>query len=176
MDALEAYDALVAKVDAFFEAAARRGADLACGAGCAACCQVELTVSPVEAEVIARALARRGPWEPSPEGCAMLDADGRCAIYEARPLVCRSQGLPLAYPAGTIAPDALRGSAGDAELTWCPLNFRKRLPAGADVFDAGRADEALALVNRAFCAERGRDPLARVPLRDLATKVGGPAD
>ncbi len=168
---MEAYATLVSKVDAFFAAATRRGADLACGAGCTACCQVELTVSPVEAEVVAQALARRGSWEPAEEGCALLEAGGRCAIYAARPLVCRSQGLPLAYPPGTIGADAICGRAGATELTWCPLNFRKTPPAGADVFDAGRADEALAFVNRVFCAERDRDPLDRIPLRLLAERA-----
>ncbi len=170
MDALDAYAALVAKVDAFFGAAARRGADLACGAGCSACCRVELSVSPVEAALVERAVRTRGPWEPAAEGCAMLDAEGRCAVYDARPLVCRSQGLPLAYPEGTVTPGAIRGHAGSAELSWCPLNFRRRPPVSADVFDARRADEALALVNRAFCAERGRDPLERIPLRTLAAR------
>ena len=36
--------------------------------------------------------------EPHPPGaCAMLDADGACRVYAARPYVCRTQGLPLRW-------------------------------------------------------------------------------
>ena len=30
----------------------------------------------------------------------MLELDGRCAVYAHRPLVCRTQGYALRYPAG----------------------------------------------------------------------------
>lgn len=97
--------------------------------------------------------------------CVMLGDDGRCAVYTARPLVCRSQGLPLAYPNDVVPIEAVRARAGDKALVWCPLNFTARPPTGPDVLDAGRLDEALALLNRAFVGEG--DPLVRIDLRDL---------
>lgn len=36
------------------------------------------------------------------EPCPCLDQTGRCRIYDARPLVCRLIGLPLATPAGDV--------------------------------------------------------------------------
>lgn len=218
-DALGEYLALRARVDGFAAGvAARRAADLACRRGCAACCQVELTLSPVEAEALRRALRALPPEEraalrgrsskskfrqgaqdlppteqdlPSkaqslfledrPGGCALLGTDGACLAYEGRPLVCRSEGLPLRYPAGLIPAAAVRaraaapaagGGGGKAgELTWCPLNFRGAAPAAADTLDAGLVDEMLALVNRRYAAQAGLDPLARTALRDVLAEA-----
>jgi Fe-S-cluster containining protein len=70
---------------------------LQCGRGCSACCLDDLNVAWIEAERIRRAhpdLLKEG--EPHEVGaCAFLDAEGACRIYEVRPAVCRSQGLPL---------------------------------------------------------------------------------
>ncbi len=70
---------------------------LQCRRGCHACCVDELTVTQIEAERIRRAhpeLLATGT--PNPVGaCAFLDVEGACRIYAERPLVCRSQGLPL---------------------------------------------------------------------------------
>ena len=169
------YDQLLDKADAFFDATRERGADLKCAEGCTACCRVELTVSRVEADAVrahvlaseARgALARRALSDTQGE-CVML-IDGRCAIYDARPLVCRTQGLPLAYPPGVIPEDAIRGRGKGVEVTWCPLNFTSRPIESADVLAASTLDEALALVNRAHCDDLDGDPLERLSLREIA--------
>lgn len=72
---------------------------LSCRAGCSDCCVDGLTVFEIEAAVIRRhhaSLLETG--EPHPEGaCAFLDGEGRCRIYERRPYVCRTQGLPLRW-------------------------------------------------------------------------------
>jgi Fe-S-cluster containining protein len=182
----DAYRALVEKVDDFAASVeTRRRADLACRPGCAGCCQVWLTVSPVEAAAMRaalaslsdaeiRAIAERGQREHEreargePPRCAMLDAEGRCGVYEARPLVCRTQGLPLQYPEGTIPEAVVRGRTQRGQLTYCPLNFTEAAPSGADVLDAERVNQMLALVNRRFSEERGLDPTARLSLTELA--------
>lgn len=72
---------------------------LACGPGCAGCCVDDLTVFVPEAEAIRERypeLLRHGT--PAPKGrCAFLDEADRCRIYDARPYVCRTQGLPLRW-------------------------------------------------------------------------------
>ena len=77
--------------------AAELGSLLVCQKGCSDCCQDDLAVFPVEAEIIRRYC---GPLltfdKPHPHGkCAFLDEEGACRIYPWRPYVCRTQGLPL---------------------------------------------------------------------------------
>jgi hypothetical protein len=72
---------------------------LQCRRGCSACCVDDLTVWEIEAERIKRhhsALLESA--SPHPRGaCAFLDASGACRIYDVRPYVCRTQGLPLRW-------------------------------------------------------------------------------
>jgi Fe-S-cluster containining protein len=94
---------LHAKVDGFFTRVEQRhGDDMQCATGCSDCCHVRLTITEVEAAAIEElvegwpehqraALAETGPEDR----CAALDASGRCKIYEARPIVCRSHGAPI---------------------------------------------------------------------------------
>ncbi len=74
---------------------------LQCRRGCSACCVDDISVYDVEAECIRQRhgeLLRSGePHEPG--ACAFLDEEGACRIYEDRPYVCRTQGLPLRWVA-----------------------------------------------------------------------------
>lgn len=65
------------------------------------------------ARVRGRALAYERRPPPLAAPCLFLEG-GRCFIYEARPIICRSQGLPLRS----------REIAAPDHLTWCPLNFK----------------------------------------------------
>jgi Fe-S-cluster containining protein len=180
-------DALVAKVEAFTQPAFERARDqMACRRGCDSCCLVWLTVSPVEAEPLRaalsamsadararvrarglRELARESAREPGPR-CAMLEDDGSCAVYGARPLVCRTQGHALRYPAGFIPASAVRLRLSTGEVTHCPLNFTERLPEASEVLDAERVDQILAVVNQRHSQATGLDPAQRHSLSALA--------
>lgn len=96
--ALAALGALHTLVDTAAGALFTRHAErTVCRRGCSACCVDNLTVFEVEAERIRRAypeLERMTPHDPG--ACALLDEDGACRVYDARPYVCRTQGLPLA--------------------------------------------------------------------------------
>lgn len=93
---------LEAKVDAFFaRVATRHGDDMQCATGCSDCCHVRLTITEVEAAAIRRLDARVVP-NPAPDRCAALDASGRCQIYAARPIVCRSHGVPIRIREGSL--------------------------------------------------------------------------
>jgi hypothetical protein len=177
----EDYRRLVSKVDAACAAITeRRAPDLTCHAGCAGCCHVELTIADVEARVVelyARGLdpARRArlaeraalPVEPGGR-CVMLEDDDRCAVHPARPLVCRTQGLPLLYPAGVVPVSAIRLRTSAGDVTVCPLNFATQAPGVADLVDAGHVDTVLALVDRLDAEARGTPIGARTSLRDVA--------
>ncbi len=180
---MKPYDDLCANADGFFETVlSRRRDDMLCASGCDGCCQVQLSVCAVEADAVRRALgsldaktksalrlkadalAESGATSDPAPPCVMLDADGRCAVYEGRPLVCRTHGLPLMYADAPDVPvDALTASA-ERLLVWCDLNFTKRPPERADVLDGDRLNGALALVNRAF-AESATEGSADAPAR-----------
>jgi hypothetical protein len=94
------------------------GDRLQCRQGCSGCCQDDLTIFEVEAAHIRDRHADLLATEPpgAAGACAFLNAKGDCRIYEHRPYVCRTQGLPLRWiderPDGT--PVEMRDI--------CPLN------------------------------------------------------
>jgi hypothetical protein len=98
--------------------AERHRARLRCGRGCHACCVDGITVFEVEAERIRRAhpeLLRSG--QPHAAGaCAFLGDAGECRVYEDRPYVCRTQGLPLRWL------DTEPAEAPVERRDICPLN------------------------------------------------------
>jgi len=183
------YRALVAKVEAFTQATgARRKDDMACSAGCSSCCHAWLTVSGVEASELREALRAlsvderaairaRGVAElareaaaSEPARCAMLDASGRCAVYVARPLVCRTQGHALRYPEGVIAPEAVTRKTANGDVTWCPLNYHAAEPNREDVLDAERVDQILAVVAERHAVSHGSSRHERLALSALAAE------
>lgn len=160
------YEELSRKVtQKFSEIQARRPADFACRPGCHSCCVPEITVVAVEREYIRKflldnaerlarvqSLAAQNPFQG--ERCAFLEADGKCSIYEVRPLVCRSHGAPL----------VARLKNDDLTLDACPLNFTETDLAeisNQDTIQLDTLNALLSLVNRAAFAERSED---RYPL------------
>ena len=73
--------------------------DLKCGLGCSDCCLDDLSVFALEAELIrAKYADLLAHGAPGPKGaCAFLDGAKGCRIYEDRPYICRTQGLPLRW-------------------------------------------------------------------------------
>lgn len=162
------YAALLAKVADFWRraVAAQPGA-FSCRDRCAACCRQRLTVLPVEAAAIRAHLAtlpraaRAAMREPtaSPGDCAFL-RDERCAVYPARPVICRTHGLAV---------------RAEGRVDHCPLNFTGEPPAPEGVLSLDTINTLLVLVNRLWLEAQGRDPDApREALADLAAE-GPPA-
>lgn len=162
--ALGNYRALLAKVDAkFSEIASRHPRSFRCGAGCHSCCKPGLTVSPIEAEALRlflsdrpelveriRALEALDPHAGT--RCKLLDENGLCTIYEARPLVCRSHGAPLLV---------------ETRRDVCPLNFTDEPLAaipGTDLINLETLNTILALINAQFSAAASRVKLELVEL------------
>jgi Fe-S-cluster containining protein len=91
---------------------------LQCRRGCHACCVDDIAVLDVEAERIRAERPEVLSEAPHPTGaCAFLDAEGACRIYEQRPYVCRTQGLPLRW----FDRDAESGATAEYRDI-CPLN------------------------------------------------------
>lgn len=161
--------------DIIFE---RRRADIACRKGCASCCVEGLTVLSVEAAAIALHLEETGLSgmpSPPPGGCAFLDAEGACTIYEARPVLCRTHGVPIRLGASDEQgrrPTSLR-VLDDASV--CELNFRERDAAREDVLDGERVAALLLVVEQRFRMQQGLPgPAERVPLHDLLDDASTP--
>jgi Fe-S-cluster containining protein len=137
---------LTRKVDGFFaRVAERHGTDMQCATGCSDCCHVRLTVTGVEAEAIRtlvtgwpddrrRDLAAAGPTDR----CAALDAAGRCKIYDARPLVCRSHGVPIRLRQG-----------GLPVVQACHRNFTRTTPDPDCILDQATLSATLLAVDAA---------------------------
>lgn len=108
------------------------GTLLVCRRGCDDCCQDDLAVFPVEAEVIRRHCEPVLTFDqPHPPGkCAFLDEDGACRIYPWRPYVCRTQGLPLRWGEND----------GSEERGICALNADEFQRQGAELADLPRED------------------------------------
>lgn len=152
-DPLDNYRDLLARVDNLCRTITGEfAAQLACRPGCAGCCR-HISLFPVEAVALAVALGRL-PVEQaatiraraggaSPDGPCPLLANGLCLLYEARPIICRTHGLPL-----------LTALEGKRSVDFCPLNFRglDSLP-GSAVIDLDRLNTTLAAINALFVAE-----------------------
>jgi uncharacterized protein len=125
---------------------------LTCHAGCDSCCR-HLSLFWVEAAALAWALKQTDPaaaaairqqaQASAPEGPCPLLLGGRCLLYAARPLICRTHGLPL-----------LLERDGERRIDYCPLNFRQAttLPPGALV-NLETLNSTLAAINALFVKE-----------------------
>ncbi len=172
MDLLQNYYTLRQRVDELcrgIEEACRD--DLVCAAGCDGCCR-HLSLFQVEGYALAVALARlpedrreavraraRAALADGP--CPLLEG-GLCALYEDRPLICRTHGLPLLV------------SREEGRIDFCPENFRSKtaLPPGS-LIDLERLNTALAAVETLYlcqaaeAAPRGRITIAQSLLQSV---------
>ncbi len=124
--------------------------EIACRAGCSGCCR-HLTLFPVEAASLGKAvnglpaevkllLATRSDW--SENGSCPLLLDDCCLVYQARPVICRTHGLPL-----------LAEVDGVKAVDCCPENFKNSaaLP-GSAVINLETLNRALVAINALFVA------------------------
>ncbi len=190
-DPQEAFEALLElhrRIDeAVVDLAARQAGRLRCARGCSSCCLDELSVRPVEAARIRRRQATLlRDARPHPLGaCAFLDGSGACRIYQDRPAVCRSQGLPL-----RLLFEDERGEIVE-HRDICPLNLEGGPPLAQldeqDCWLIGPHELQLAEIDARFLA--GATPAAdvdedgpdddeevRVPLRSLFRRAPGGAE
>lgn len=163
------YHSLLAKVDDLCRGIEERlGEGIACHAGCSSCC-LAISVFPVEAVAMIAAADRLPPgqlqqlkahlgrWREGDQRCPLLK-DDQCLLYEARPIICRTHGLPILLTEG-----------GERRIDICPKNCQgvDHLP-GEAVVDLERLNTLLAAVNALYLREFGIRLPERIPLNQLA--------
>lgn len=175
----EHYRALIQKVDTFTAERVTpvQGAHLRCRPGCDACCRTARSAFAVEIEALRQHIAALSPQARmdlaaqaadvevvAGRRCVYLAADGRCGVYAARPLLCRTHG-----------PAVREAEAG---LAWCGLNFEGLSAAEVSaaiaddaILNLDHLNQLLVLVNQAFLKA---DP--HHPLRATLAAALGPAE
>lgn len=130
---------------------------LRCAPGCSSCCR-RFSIAPIEAALIAE------QSEASLESCSIKTddtcrflIDDLCSIYLNRPLICRTQGLPIAYV------DEINEQI---DVSVCPLNFSETYQfTHEDLLFLDPVNSLLAELNIRYCRESGIDPESRISLR-----------
>jgi Fe-S-cluster containining protein len=153
IDPLDNYRQLLDRVDALCRGieASLRG-HITCSEGCSACCTA-VTLFPVEAAALGEALealpadraaAIRSHVAQHADGerCPLLERD-RCLLYAARPIICRTHGLPIMYT-----------EDNQQHVDCCPRNLEQcdALP-GTAVIDLDRLNALLVAVNALFLSQ-----------------------
>lgn len=155
LQALKDYHDMIADVDRRCRRiVSRHPEQIACTKGCAGnCCRIHLTVYPVEAVALARALQAKPPEmrrrirqqarHTNTFGPCPLLADGACQLYAARAVICRTHGLPVRTE-----------YRGHRSIGFCQKNFRylSAIPA-EDIIDLARLNNRLVDVNRRFVSQ-----------------------
>jgi hypothetical protein len=182
---MERYRTLLAEVDQIATRLSTYYAPhLACRPGCSSCCQENLTVFEVEAARVSEAICaldaemcerirqqavetRKHEGRGGSAACPLL-VDDRCSIYESRPVICRTQGLPLLHTAEDNKP----------EVDFCPFNFTA--PGATNDLDEEHLvpldllNQKLVLANMDYCRTIGLAPAAsggRIPMSVIILKA-----
>lgn len=159
----ERYLSLRAEVDSLCKDLTEAHSDhLSCKKGCSSCC-MDFSVFPLEFFAINHFLNRKTPDIARPESeeaCPFLVKDA-CTIYDHRPIICRTQGLPLLF-------------TGDEgwELSACELNFTNFDFSEFDTentFPQDKFNSKLYLINKEYIESLPGKPYGALELLELRT-------
>ena len=172
-DYMEYLNQLRLKVDEFFDNCFNKNQEeFSCKLGCDQCCHVDLSISAIEATAISDWFDQldqdikkdlKEIWQNEQSmgndlagnlvrPCVFL-YEGKCSIYETRPIICRSHGLPL-----------LRSENGKNFLDCCSLNFQNRTPPKEDMLDLERLNLILSTLNETYF--KGQDRVALSSIKE----------
>ena len=136
-------DSLQENASGFFDKISTKySSEMKCKEGCSKCCFTDISIFQVESERIKEWFKTlelevqerlKALWLTKNESgaCAFL-YDNKCTIYEARPVICRTQGAPLYL-------------ASENALDYCQLNFESGDPEKADWLNLERLNTMLSL-------------------------------
>lgn len=168
---LENYKQLIARIDALCsEIAASLGEQITCSAGCSSCCTA-ISVFPVEAAAMREALDNLPDFEAAEilrhisthaddERCPLL-FQHHCLLYDARPIICRTHGLPIVY-----------SSDGRRSSDCCPLNLTEAPSvSGSSVIDIDKLNTLLVAVNSIYLSQADSiESPERISIAEVVTR------
>lgn len=135
-----------------------------CQEGCSKCCYTDISIFEVEAERIQDWFKSKSSSEKETlvdlwkqahdEGACTFLYNDRCSIYEARPVICRTQGAPLFIQASNV-------------LDYCPLNFQAGPPPKEDWLNLDRLNTLLSFAAKSSGLEK------RIRLKKIKINVLG---
>ncbi len=150
---LNNYHQLLARVDALCEGIEKAlNEHITCSEGCSACCTA-ITLFPVEADALhaaleelpaedAAAIRRHVTEHADDERCPLL-SHHRCLLYTARPIICRTHGLPILY-----------SENGERRVDYCPRNLEQcNSLDGSAIIDLDRLNALLVAVNSLYLSQ-----------------------
>ena len=140
---------------------------LKCTPGCHKCC-MDFSIFPVEFFSILKETGNKKIKfrNIADEGECSFLTDGLCSIYESRPIICRTHGLPM-----------LSMGEDDWELSYCELNFTfGDLPefGESNTFPQDLYNSKLFLINRRFVGlieDKRYSETDLLSLRELANRI-----
>lgn len=156
------YALLVDELDRLIEKLSNRLQDtIHCAPGCSSCCR-PFSVLALEAAFMAAAVSGseyRVQAQARPT-CSLLVRE-RCTRYHCRPIICRTQGLPIAY---------IDEDNEQIEVSACPLNFSEDYPfSHDDLLYLDSFNSKLAELNLRYCRANGLDATKRISIGSLVS-------
>lgn len=153
---LKNYTAFTQRIDQHIAALEKRYPDgITCKKGCDNCCK-SLSLFQVEAFGIAAAFKKMDILvqqritkriKTNPDECPLL-LDHACALYQARPVICRTHGYPV-----TIEKN------NRIEIDFCPENFKGTTGfEHADLLSLEKLNTTLSTISRHFAASIETNP------------------
>ncbi|RKD88226.1 YkgJ family cysteine cluster protein [Mangrovibacterium diazotrophicum] len=142
----EKYQRFIANVDKLTESlSSLHSKHMQCRKGCDLCC-MNYRIFPVEYFAVQQALSEKPvKTMESKDGSCVFLKDHACQIYEHRPFICRTHGLPLLYM-----------NEDQWELSACELNFTEFDDedfSAENTFPQDRFNSELFQLNKQFIAD-----------------------
>lgn len=150
---LDNYLQLITKIDALCRGIeAALGDQISCHERCSSCCTA-ITLFPVEAAALryaleglpmheAESIRRHVAENATGERCPLL-SHHRCLLYNARPVICRTHGLPVTYVENNLHKSDI-----------CPLNMTEaESVSGMNVIDLDKLNALLVSVNALYLSQ-----------------------
>ena len=154
-----AYLELLAELESHITSlTAQLGSRISCKPGCSSCCE-PFDVLPLEAAHILHSMSTISRPQTQSQSCVFL-IQQLCSIYSCRPIICRTQGLAIAY---------IDSDNEAIEVSACPINFPEDCTLETeDLLFLDIFNQRLFELNSIYIANRPQLANQRIPLTLLA--------